>query len=673
VSVGFLAGGLGWVLLESWAVAGSGRALRSAWRRGLVLLATWAICLPLRAGLMFALYMHRVLRTNYDAPLDAMDQFWSTAVLLALQAAPVLLAWRLVRAAEPAPAPDPARRKEASDSSLPRRGVLAAAMAALACAAFTAAVLLDPVGPRKAGRVLVDEHATDWEPTQRPYDTEWYGHLSGYNYACIYDYSTRFYHTGRQETAITPPALAGCDVLVIKTPLLQYARREIDAIEDFVRQGGGLLLIGEHTDVFGSGRSLNAIARRFGFRFRYDCLFGVDSVFDDLWTPPLTPHPVVQHMPPIDFATSCSIDPRGSCGRSVITGVGLKNLPADYHALNLYPQVEDRPDMRYGAFVQLWATRHGAGRVLAFTDSTIFSNFSTFEPGKTELWMGMIEWLNHRNEVSFDLRWALLAIGAVLAVGCAWFSRRAGRGPTWLLCLAGGALGWAGTSMGVGAYSRAAMPLPPAQRELTNVVIDRTVCDARLSKGGFIGGKSDGFGIFERWLLRLGVFTRRRAGADAFRGDLLVLMHPHLAGDPAWRDDLVRYVQDGGKLLVLDSPRNAESTTNLLLKPFGLAIGPRVPGGALDAAGCGADQEVTAAESYEVIGGRALATMGDKTVAAQAALGKGTVTLIGFASRFNDDQMGATGDVQPGPELRKVFNLQFSLVRHVLGLPADHR
>ena len=53
--------------------------------------------------------------------------------------------------------------------------------------------------------------------------------------------------------------------------------------------------------------------------------------------------------------------------------------------------------MRYGAFNQLWATRHGSGRVLAWTDSTIFSNFSAFEPGKTELMLGMLEWLNRRS------------------------------------------------------------------------------------------------------------------------------------------------------------------------------------------------------------------------------------------------------------------------------------
>lgn len=82
-------------------------------------------------------------------------------------------------------------------------------------------------------------------------------------------------------------------MLVLKTPTREYSLGEINAIQRFVRRGGGLLLIGEHTDVFGTGTHLNAVAERFGFRFRFDCLFGVDSVFEEHWNRPLTPHPIL--------------------------------------------------------------------------------------------------------------------------------------------------------------------------------------------------------------------------------------------------------------------------------------------------------------------------------------------------------------------------------------------
>src|SRR6266576_408543 len=80
----------------------------------------------------------------------------------------------------------------------------------------------------------------------------------------------------------------------------------------------------------------------------------------------------------LDFAVSDSIAPGASSGRAVMWNTGLRNAPADYHASNFYPQTLDFPESRYGAFVQLWATQGGRGRVLAFSDSTVWSNFCVF-------------------------------------------------------------------------------------------------------------------------------------------------------------------------------------------------------------------------------------------------------------------------------------------------------
>jgi len=168
----------------------------------------------------------------------------------------------------------------------------------------------------------------------------------------------------------------------LKTPTRPYSPEEIDAVRRFVEDGGGLLLIGEHTDVYGTSRHLNAVAGQFGFSFRFDCLFGIDTVFDEHFENPLVPHPILQHMPPLDFATSCSIDPGTSSGRAVIRGTGLKNKLADYHVDNFYPQTDDEAEMRYGAFVQLWSMRHGRGRVVAFSDSTQFSNFCIMDSAR---------------------------------------------------------------------------------------------------------------------------------------------------------------------------------------------------------------------------------------------------------------------------------------------------
>lgn len=648
----FLLGGIGLLLM----IAAGGRR-RDTLKLVAGLVIPVALWLPVRSALLIALFVHRTLRTEYEAPLTLMNQFWSPWVHLVLLAGPILLAMRFVR---PRPGPPP------GSITVPRakfsRHVTPAALACAAVLLIVAALLWDPAGPRKQGRILVDEHHSTWERTDRPYDPNWYGQESGYNYACIYDYCSRFYEMGRLTAPIDANALNDCDILIVKVPTSRYGPDEIDRIEQFVRNGGGLLLVGEHTNVFQTGVHINDIAARFGFRFRYDCVFDIDGVFRQLYQPSLAPHPMLQNMPPLDFAVSCSIDPGLRAGRAAIRATGLRNLPADYHASNFYPQVEDRADARYGAFIQLWTMRRDAGRVAAFGDSTVFSNFSTFEPGKAELMLGMLEWLNHRN-AQVNLRPLLFVLGLLLAGVALVLSTR---WPVSRLALLGGALlGWSLAIVSTRAVHQASYPLPKPARPFTHVVIDRTVCDATLSKSGFIGGEQNGFGIFERWILRLGCFTSRRQGNDVFAGDMIVFMHPNRPVSPEFRTTLGDYVTSGGKVLILDSPANAQSTANLLLFSFGLSVDHATP-----VKGAMATPEgwpaIAADSACEVKGGTPLIRLGNTPVASTVHHGQGTVTVIGLASCFTDRQMGVTGDAIPDPQLRNVYELEFSLLRSVL-------
>ncbi len=655
VTFSFLVGGVALLCLRTPARSFTG-ILRHRMPQLLGLILCIALWLPVRAAILIAFHMHRALRTPYEAPLALMGPFWNPWVLLLLLTGPVLLAWRFIRTPTAAAAPPVV---------VPRRARRTAciAMAFAGALLVTIGLLWAPSGPRKPGRIRVDEHRSTWERTDRPYEPNWYGQDSGYNYACIYDYGFRYYDMGRLNAPFDANTLDGCDVLMVKVPTARYTPEEIAHIKRFVEAGGGLLLIGEHTNVFNSGAYLNDIAARFGFRFRYDCLFDLDTPFEQLYRPPLVPHPIVQHMPPLDFAVSCSIEPQSSVGRAVIQAAGLRSLPADYHASNYYPQVEDRADARYGAFIQLWTADHGAGRVAAFGDSTIFSNFSAFEPGKAELMLGMLGWLNHEAP-SQNVQSILIVLGVLLGAGALVVGR------TWpgagFVLLSGVLLGITTAGITVRALHRAAVPAPKPSRPFTHVVIDRTVCDSPLSRSGFIAGQADGFGIFERWILRLGYFTSRRTGRDAFSGDLLVFLYPRKEVSPDFRRQLANYVNGGGRILVIDAPANARSTTNALLHPFGMRMvnSPPLAGPLETPSGWPAD--VTARNAGRIEGGTPLIRIVGQPVAATAAFGKGTVTAIGFGAQFADLNMGVTGDTIPDAAMRNLYEIEFQLLRAIL-------
>ncbi|MDP6637293.1 MAG: hypothetical protein QGG42_20540 [Phycisphaerae bacterium] len=659
----FLIGGVAIVLLR----VNSTEAPASIGKRLLRFIAPVILWLPIRAIFLMSIYLHRALRRGYDDSLsELVDQFWNPWVAMALLAGPILLAWRFACDAEETESKSSAARLE-SFGDLKR--YVPTVMVLVAMVLFTFAAAWEPVGQRQKGRVLmVDYHdhrpwpgkTFDTVRTDKPFLTTTYGQAAAYNHSCLYDYCSRFYEMSRQIEPLTEAALAGTDVLVLKVPSAAYTPAEIKLVMDFVDRGGGLLLLGEHTSVYGSGPYLNVLAEKFGFRFRYDCAFGIDSVFDQIYEPPLLPHPIVQHMPAMDFATSCTID-AGAAGQAVIQATGLKNLNANYHVSNFYPQAKDQPQMRYGAFVQLLALRHGKGRVAAFSDSTIFSNFCVFEPGKTEIMLGMLEWLNHRG--GWRLNSWLTTIAFILLLAAIAMSRK--WRADWILMLAAGSLGWALSVPLVRAVNGAAMPKPKPHSPMTRVGVDRTVCDAKLPKNGFIAGRTTDFGQFERSILRLGYFTFRAAGEKLSDADIIVFLKPNLTVPEEFKDQLKQYVAGGGKLLVMDSQDNAKSTGSILIHQFGLKFRrPYRPikGKLTVPSGWPAP---TVQHSLEVVGGEPFAHLKDTPVGAKVKYGKGEVWAIGFATRFTDNRMGFIADVTPKDELVPVFEYVFTLLRQI--------
>jgi hypothetical protein len=532
--------------------------------------------------------------------------------------------------------------------------------------------------------MVVERHST-WEPTDRPYDTESYGEEASYTYGAIYDYCGQFYAMSRlgRDEPIDADRLRQCDVLVIKTITERYAPDEVQAVREFVEQGGALLLIAEHTDRRIQTPYANDLASQFGFKFRQDLLFRVGNPYEQEYRPPRVPHPIVQDLPPMVFAVSCSIDPGVSAGTAVVRDGALWSLAPDYHADNYFPEAELRPEGRFGPFIQLWAATYGRGRVVAWTDSTIFSNFCTFEPGKAELMLGMLEWLNHRS--LFDRRPVRLAAGVAavaaaigLAVAGILLARRAGRigdppydGPTRLVlvaaALAGGSIG----SWAVAAVHHRSMPLPERERPLPLVVVDRTVSEVPLAIDGFTEkGGGLGYGLLEQWIPRLGYVTTRRSGPAAFSGDALVVIAPTRSVPEHYRQRLVQYVEQGGKLLVIDAIGSPGTTANSLLRPFGMSVRHSTSRQGVLALADGWPA-LPVEGACEIVGGEPFAWVDSLPVAARTRHGHGEVMAVGFGLEWNDRSFGDHWMREPTPEEKKRYDLLFRTLRDLVGNVAE--
>jgi hypothetical protein len=557
------------------------------------------------------------------------------------------------------------------------RYALLAGLAFIAGLALVGWLLFPDPGQVKAGRVLLDEYNSNWEWSTLELDTEWYGQKSGYNYYSLGQWLDDYYYVDTSFQPRTPELLDGYDVLIIKTPTAPFSPEEIEAIDAWVRAGGGLFLIGDHTNVFGTSSYLNPLARRFGLRFRYDSTYDLPTLRVTLFEPPdLLAHPIVAGMPPFLFATSCTLEAPLRAG-NVMVGYGLRALPVDYARRVFFPDKEREQDYPFGLFLQSAAVSHGRGRVVAFTDSTVFSNFTMFMPGKPEYFLGVINWLNYAE------RWpwlgnlllvaALLAAGAMVLVvrplttssGDRHRSLDPARATVVVLgvLLLAAAIGpWLAAQVG-----RARYKLPEPHAEYVRIAFEGEHSRILLPTGPTANPPEVSLQTFYVWTQRLGYVPSFTPGLEEAldSGQVVVIIDPLRRFAPGEIAAIEAFVSGGGRLLVLAEPGRegeAAAAAGQLLAPFGLGLEGRTAtiGQIHNTAG---EAQGQLQVHGVVTGGEPLLTLGGQApVVAAARPGDGLVVAAAFARPFSDQQMGTTS-VVPNEYQRFLFEIEFWLMR----------
>jgi hypothetical protein len=549
-------------------------------------------------------------------------------------------------------------------ASVGRKEALGAVALAAGAFCFVAAWGWEDAGRIKTGRLLIDETHSRWEKINRPYDTQWYGEESGYNYYCLAKFLGYYYRVRHQASRITPALLADCDILIIKTPTASFAPDEIEAIEEFVGRGGGLLLIGDHTNVFGTSKYLNAIAHRFGLHYNYDATYDLPTGGLSFYEKPrLLPHPIVQRLPPFLFGTSCTLEVPFAA-RIAMNGYALRTAGHDYSARSFFSARTDGPYVTFGLFPQLAAVKFKQGRVVAFTDSTVFSNFWMFIPGKPELLLGCTEWLNRRNaHAALPLAFSIL--GVLLAAAGALGLRRDGSG-SFAMLLAAGTLGvFAGVAV-TGAANRASYPQPTPHTRFRTICFDRQCSHFELPDQTLIHDPSVDFSTLYVWVQRVGCVPRVCAKlADSVKqDDGIVMINPSGALSQSDLRRLRDFVGQGGVLFLFDSPGNKRSASSQVLGMFGLALADGLPQS--QSISNAAGQLVAAGQNARVATGGTgvlFAAAGEPVLSIKRA-GKGAVIFSGDAALFANASLGTVSQV-PSETVKRLYEVIFRLFRQV--------
>lgn len=157
-------------------------------------------------------------------------------------------------------------------------------------------------------------------------------------------------------------SLATFDELLIITPTTPFSPQNIQSIRKWTHGGGRLIIIADHTNLFGHQTVLQQLTDQFGIGLRPDALFETETnggIYGNILT---------------QFAglTPCSI----SAGVIPRLKMAAWSENPDYTASSFFGELDPTNDDRFGHYPILGSKRYGLGEVAVFTDSTFFANFA---------------------------------------------------------------------------------------------------------------------------------------------------------------------------------------------------------------------------------------------------------------------------------------------------------
>ena len=288
-----------------------------------------------------------------------------------------------------------------------------------------AVVYFTPIEVRSDPVIIIDESHSEWEPTWTDYlSTTARDPVSGANnYFGLMNIISRLYDItliiDRPEKkpviasvnsvlakTLTPVVLENISrgrkaVLVIKCVTSPYSQPEIDAIMNFTARGNGLILIGEHTDIYGMSTNINPISEPMGYRFLST---GVQDVYTD------TRGSITQkrEFPPLMarymtgdllWETSTSLEELSSA-RPLFEIITRPSYFAHYRnetsAFFLDREFTEEVMLNslFGRHLVMAGTNYGKGRAILFTDSTDFNNGVIGIGDHLQIFMAMVEYVS---------------------------------------------------------------------------------------------------------------------------------------------------------------------------------------------------------------------------------------------------------------------------------------
>lgn len=434
---------------------------------------------------------------------------------------------------------------------------------------------------------------------------------------------------------ITAEGLAGVRALVLINHNRPLAMAEGELVDGFVRDGGTLLVLADHTDVMGQLRPTNALIGRYGIALRPDTAVPIDRPWNWRGALRATLHPATLGVPDATryaWGLGCSLELSRDATPLLTAARGFSDRgnAKDVKRAGLGDLTLGRGERREGVVLAAEA-RVGRGRVLVFGDTSAFQDACL--PRAYPLVAQVTGHALCGSRPSIPLTTASTVIAGALAILL--FLRRrgaAGDGGAWL-CV--GVVSGAAFGLGLG--------LDPDRPDI--LPEPRHIAWVDLSRGSPASTKSP-----SRWSIagldhalaatgRLPLHLRDGViGQLADRPGALIVPAPRTGWSADELAAVEHYLQSGGTVWVLAGCREFAAAPELLAR-FGVAIGDLPLGTAPGACSVAGGAPVEAAEAWPVLADQAVtvATAWEHRLAVRKAVGDGQLLVVGDPGLFLGD------------------------------------
>ncbi len=266
--------------------------------------------------------------------------------------------------------------------------------------------------------ILVDLLHTDIQtPTDHCLHRDQYAYQGTYGFSRLFDHFEEYdYPWAPTELELSGPRLEPYDILFInllhdRNP--DFTQDEVEAIKEFVHDGGGLFVIGDHTNVYRHAERINRFLEPMGLHMMYHTAVDYPPVYSVsglgwIMMFDFADHPVNEGVEMISFKTGGPIDSENPDDDLVFTSdqsfADYWDESNDGGYYGTWSQGDDEELEPSGPLSVAAATEYGDGRVALVGDQNIFGDGWVNLGHNFEFAANIVEWLAGNEGAETPLR-----------------------------------------------------------------------------------------------------------------------------------------------------------------------------------------------------------------------------------------------------------------------------